>query len=243
MEADGRPQRKSTSPWTYVVIGCGAAVLLGLIGISGFTYLMYRQGKEMADGFKDPKVRDQKTREVLPFKTLPPGYYTAGAFSVPMLMDFAILTDRPPENRPDAQGFDQRSFIFMNMRHMRDNREKMERYLRGEAPAPEDSAWRQSSVNFDAKELIGRGTLNMNGMPVLYAAHRGEVNKKGDKESGIVTMILPECPDDRLRFGVWIGPDPQAGKPVAEASYAGTSADPAAMHDFLSHFELCGGKK
>lgn len=245
MEADGRPQRKSTSPWAYVAIGCGVAVLLGLLGISGFTYLMYRQGKEMADGFKDPKVRDQKTREVLPFKTLPAGYYTGGAFSVPMLMDFAILTDRPPEEGKgsDREGFDRRSFIFMNMRHMRDNREKMERYLRGEAPAPEDSAWKQSNVNFDAKELIGRGTLNMNGMPVLYAAHRGEVSRRGEQQDGIVTMVLPECPDDRLRFGVWIGPDPQAGKPVAEANYSGSNADPQAMHDFLSHFELCGGKK
>ena len=246
MEADGRPPTKSSSPWAYVAIGCGIAVLLGLIGVSGFTYLMYRQGKQMADGFRDPKIRDQKTREVLPYKTLPAGYYPMGAFSVPMLMDFAILSDRPPEDgKVDQQGFEQRSFIYMNMRHMRDNREKMERYLRGEAPAPEDSAWRQSSVNFNAKELIGRGTLNVADMPVLYAAHRGDISKKGkgEKEDGIVTMILPECSDDRLRFGVWIGPDPQAGKPVAEASYAGTNADPVAMHDFLSHFDLCGGKK
>lgn len=244
MDADGRPQRKSTSPWAYVAIGCGLAVLLGLIGVSGFTYLMYRQGKQMAEGFKDPKVREQKTREVLAYKTLPAGYYAMGAFSVPLLMDFAILSDKPPEDgKADQQGFEQRSFIFMNMRHMRDNREKMERYLRGEAPAPEDSAWQKSSVNFDAKELIGRGTLNLGGMPVLYAANRGDVHKKGEKEDGIVTMVLPECPDDRLRFGVWIGPDPQAGKPVAEANYAGTNADPAAMHEFLSHFDLCGGKK
>jgi hypothetical protein len=245
MDADGRPQRKSTSPWAYVAIGCGLAVLLGLVGISGYTYLMYRQGKQMADGFKDPKVREQKTREVLPYKTLPAGYYATGAFSVPLLMDFAILSDRPPEQgKAEGQEFDQRSFIYMNMRHMRDNREKMERYLRGEAPAPDDSAWQKSSVNFDAKELIGRGTLNLNGMPVLYAANRGEVSKKGEaKGKGIVTMVLPECPDDRLRFGVWIGPDPQADKPVAQASYTGTSADPAAMHEFLSHFDLCGGKK
>lgn len=244
MEADGRPQRKSTSPWAYVAIGCGVAVLLGLIGISGFTYLMYRQGKQMAEGFNDPKIREQKTREILPYKTLPEGYYAMGAFSVPLLMEFAILSDRPPEQgKVEQQGFDKRSFIFMNMRHMRDNREKMERYLRGEAPAPEDSAWRQSSVNFDAKELIGRGTLNLGDMPVLYAANRGEVaHKGGDKEAGIVTMVLPECPDGRLRFGVWIGPDPQADKPVAEADYAGSAADPQAIHDFLSHFDLCGGK-
>jgi len=246
MEADGRPQQKKSSPWLYVGLGCGLAVLFGLIGISGFTYLMYRQGKEFAEGFKDPKVREQKTRQILPYKELPAGYYPVGAFSVPFLMDFAILSDRPPtDGKPnDQQGFDQRSFIFMNMRHMRSNREQMERYLRGQAPAPRDSAWKQSSVNFKPKELIGRGAIKLGDTAVLYAANRGEVSHKGGQTGdGIVTMVLPQCPDDRLRFGIWIGPDPQAAKPVAQANYAGTAADPQTIHDFLDHFQLCGGTK
>ncbi|HEY4573730.1 MAG TPA: hypothetical protein VIJ26_07205, partial [Thermoanaerobaculia bacterium] len=62
--------------------------------------------------------------------------------------------------------------------------------------------------------------------------------------NGVVTMVLPQCPDDRLRFGIWIGPAPAGseGKPVAEADYQGTAADPAAMQEFLGHFRLCGGK-
>jgi hypothetical protein len=246
MEMDGRPQQKKSSPWLYVGLGCGAAVLLGLLAISGVTYLMYRQGKDFAEGFKDPKVREQKTRAILPYKELPAGYYPVGAFSVPFLMDFAILSDRPPtDGRPnDQQSFDERSFIFMNMRHMRSNREQMERYLRGQAPAPRDSAWKQSSVNFKPKELIGRGAIKLGDMAVLYAANRGEVTHRGGQTGdGIVTMVLPQCPDDRLRFGVWIGPDPQAAKPVAQANYAGTAADPQTIHDFLDHFQLCGGTK
>ena len=244
MEADGRPQKKPTSPWLYLGLGCGACVILGLIAISAFTFFAYRKGKDMVEGFKNPQVREQRTREVLPYKELPAGYYPAGAMSIPFFMDFAILTDRPVTGTagPDQQGFDQRSFIFMNMRHLKDNREKMERYLRGEAPAPDDSAWRSSNVNFHQKELIGRGALKIGDLAVLYASSRGEVSHKdGQDKQAIVTMILPECPDDRLRFGTWIGPDPQADKPVAQASYAGTAADPAAMHDFLEKFQLCGG--
>ena len=143
--------------------------------------------------------------------------------SIPFLMEFAVLTDREPTNGqgPDQGNFDERSFIFMNMRHMRDNREKMERYLRGEAPAPEDSAWSKSNVNFDAKKVIRRGQLEVGGQTVLYQASQGEISHKDqaaggvsttEKKDGIVTMVLPECADDRLRFGVWIGPSAGRGR-------------------------------
>lgn len=246
MDPYGRPQPKQTSPWVYIGVGCGVAVLLALAGIVGFTFLVYRQGKQMAEGFKDPKVREAKTREVISYDNLPPGYYAAGAMSIPFLMDFAVLTDREPTvgEGPDQGNFHERSFIYMNMRHLRDNREKMERYLRGQAPAPEDSAWSHSNVNFRTEEVIRRGEIQVGGQKVLYQASRGEITHKGEKENGVVTMVLPQCPDDRLRFGIWIGPAPQGseGKPVKETDYTGTPADPAAMQEFLGHFRLCGGK-
>lgn len=249
MDPYGNPQPKKTSPWVYLGVGCGIAVLLGLIAISGFTYLVYRKGKEMKESFTDPKAREAKTREVLPYTALPAGYYPGGAMSIPFLMDFAVFTDREPTNGqgPDQGNFDERSFIFMNMRHLRDNREKMERYLRGEAAAPEDSAWSKSNVNFDAKKVIRRGQVEVGGQTVLYQASQGEITHKGpetggvsvtQKKDGIVTMVLPECADDRLRFGIWMGPPP-AG---AVDDYTGTPADPAALQEFLGHFRLCEGK-
>jgi hypothetical protein len=246
MDPYGRPQPKQTSPWVYIGLGCGVAVLIALAGIVGFTYLVYRQGKQMTEGFRDPKIRESKTREVIAYDNLPPGYYAGGAMSIPFLMDFAVLSDREPKagESPDQGGFNERSFIFMNMRHLRQNREKMERYLRGEAPPPEESPWGRSNVNFNTKEVIRRGELQVGGQKILYQASRGEVNHRQNKENGVVTMILPECPDDRLRFGVWIGPAPAGseGKPANEVDYKGTPADPAALQDFLGHFRLCGGK-
>lgn len=245
MEADGRPAKRSGSPWTYVVMGCGVAVVLALVGIAGLTYLGYRSAKQVETNFKDPKAREASVRKVVPYRQLPAGYYPAGAISIPLFMDFAIFTDREPApgQTPEQGNFDQRSFIYMNMRHLRDNREKMERYLRGEAPAPEDSAWKQSNVNFDEKELIRRGAVNVGDREILFAAHRGEISRKGERTEGIVTMVMPECPNDnRMRFGVWITPDPQSGKPLAEADYSGTGADPAGISEFLGHFDLCGGK-
>jgi hypothetical protein len=243
----GRPVPKQTSPWAYVGIGCGVAVLLALIAIVGFTYMAYRAGKEMTQGFRDPKTREAKTRQVLPYTTLPAGYYAGGAVSIPFLMDFTVLTDQEPTagQGPDQGNFKDHSFIFMNMRHLRNNKEKMERYLRGEAPAPEDGSWSKSNVDFHAKELIKRGQLELGGKTVLYQASRGDISHKGGNiHDAVVTMVLPECGDDRLRFGVWIGPGPagSADKPVAQTDYTGTPADPAALQDFLGHFQLCDGK-
>ncbi len=242
----GRPVPKQTSPWAYVGVGCGLAVLLALIAIVGFTYLVYRQGKEMTAGFRDPKLRESKTREVLPYTTLPAGYYAGGAMSIPFFMDFAAFTDEEPTagQGPDQGNFHDRSFIFMNMRHLRGNKEAMERYLRGEAPAPKDGAWSKSNVNFNAKELIKRGQLEVDGKTLLWQASRGEITHHGQSRDGIVTMVLPECGDDRLRFGIWIGPSPAASadKPVNQIDYTGTPADPAALQEFLGHFRLCEGK-
>lgn len=247
MEADGRPQKKSTSPWVYVGCGCGIIVVLALAGLAGLTYWGYQKGKEFEQSFKDPQAREAKTRQVLPYRELPAGYHPAGAFSVPFFMDIAFLSDREPapgETTMDGKDlFGERGFIYMSMRHVRDNKREMERFLRGEAPAPKNAGWSQSHVSFEAEEVIRRGTVSAGGRQILYAASRGEISSQGQgSEDGIVTMVMPQCADNRLRFGLWFGPDPEPDKPVGEVDYAGTTADPAAIAEFLRHFELCGGK-
>jgi hypothetical protein len=245
MEADGRPQKKPTSPWVYVGCGCAALVVLGLLVLGGLTFLGYRKGKEFSEGMTDPVKREAKVKSVLPYEQLPAGYYPAFAFSAPMgLMEMAMFSDRDPGTGRSGPGqdFDERGFMFMSMRQMRDNKNKMERFLRGEAPRPEDSGWYQSDVKFDPKEVVRRGTVTVNGTEVLYSAGRGEIRRhRREGRHGLVTMVMPECShDSRLRFGLWFGPDPSPDKPVAETDFAGTNADPAAMQEFLGHFQLCG---
>jgi hypothetical protein len=244
MEADGRPQKKPTSPWVYVGCGCAALVLLALLGLGGLTFLGYRTGKEFKEGMTDPVKREAKVKAILPYEQLPAGYYPAFAFSAPLgLMEMAMLSDRDPgtgRSAPD-QNFDERGFMYMNMRQIRDNKEKMAAFLRGEAPRPNDSGWAQSNVRFDPKEVVRRGTVTVGGIEVLYSAGRGDIHRHGHEERhGIVTMVMPKCPhDNRLRFGMWFGPDPAPDKPVAEADFSGTNADPAAIQEFLGHFQLC----
>jgi hypothetical protein len=246
MEADGRPQKKPTSPWVYVGCGCAVLVLLAMLGFGGLTWWGYRTGKEMSETMKDPVKREAKVRSILHYDRLPPGYYPAFALTAPMgVMEMAMLSDHDPGSGPGAAGqeFDQRGFMYMNLAQMRDNKEKMARFMRGEAPRPEDSGWSRSSVNFDQKEVIRRGSVTVNGTEVLYSAGRGEINRRRrhERTQGLVTMVMPQCPHDpRLRFAMWFGPDPSPDKPVAEADYSGTNADPAAIQEFLGHFGLCG---
>lgn len=242
---DGRPRKStSTSPWVYVGCGCAAIVILAMAGIAGMSWWGYKSVKRFEEASKNPDAAAAQIREVLPYDELPAGYYPVGSFSIPFLMDMVILGDRESvvgEEASPERNIEERGLLYMSIRNLQGNKDDMRRYLRGEAPEPgKESNWR-SNVNFDAEELIRRGTIQVNGREVLYAAHRGEVNQEGKDVEGLVTMFMPECPgDDRLRFGLWFGPDPEPAKPVAEVDFTGTTADPEKLAEFAGYFRFCG---
>ncbi|HEX6901580.1 MAG TPA: hypothetical protein VF789_17765 [Thermoanaerobaculia bacterium] len=242
----GRPQKKPTSPWVYVAVGCGLAVVLAMFLMAGLTWWGYRTAKDFGESMTDPVKREERVKAVIPYDQLPAGYHPAFAFSVPMVMEMAMLSDRefaPGENPQDSSdGFDERGFIFFNMREMRNNRQEMERYIRGEGPPPKDTNF-DTNVRFDPEDVIRRGDVQASGTKVLYAASRGSISGKGsDNKRGIVTMVMPDCGAGRLRMGLWFGPDPAPDQPIQEASYAGSAADPAKIAEFLNYFQLCGKK-
>jgi len=77
-----------------------------------------------------------------------------------------------------------------------------------------------------------------------WATYRGEMGGMGDQNygDGLTAMVMFDCAaGDRLRMGIWFGPDPAPDVPVAEADLTGTVADPAAMQRFVSSFRVCGG--
>jgi hypothetical protein len=232
-------QRK-TSPWVYVGCGCASLLVLGALAALFVGKKIVDQGHKMEQGLSDPKVREQRTRELLSYRELPSGYYAAGAFSLPFVFDMAMLGDRPPTpgtQRPEMQ---EHGFIFMKM-HLgklpagEPARRRMLFGSSGKAP------WEQGSgFRLESNQPLGDGEVTAGGAHVLYRAVRGDVHMNNRTRRGITSIQLIECPDRRLRFGFWFGPDPAPGEPAAALDKSGTPADPQAIAGFLDHFSLCG---
>ena len=87
--------------------------------------------------------------------------------------------------------------------------------------------------------------MEVEGTKVYYFASRGAMKQPKGDLGGLLTLVVADCKNDdsRVRFGIWLGPDPAPGKPVADLDLKGTNADPAALQEFLGHFELCAEGK
>src|SRR5688572_18279059 len=89
--------QKKRSPWVYVGLGCGLAVLL----LCGFGVLIVggaiKMGKDWAEDMNDPTRRENKARKeaMATLGGIPEGYSAAVSFGVPMLFDMVMFIDAP----------------------------------------------------------------------------------------------------------------------------------------------------
>ena len=192
-----RPAKSSTSTLGWMGCGCGLLVALALAGIVGVTLFGYRKGKEIERTFKDPAARTEATREILHWRELPEGYYPAGAVSMPMLMEMAILSDEEPEPGEAGHGraFHERGLVFMSFNSWIGKEDELLRWLRGETKqAPK---WIQrSDAKIDPGQVLKRGTVEVNGQSIVYVVSRGDAMAQ-----------VPEPPEP---------PQPPASPPAAE---------------------------
>ena len=114
--------RDSSSP-RRTSLGCGCGVLIGLVllGFAGMTWMSYKAGDEFRTALRDPRARAEKTRAVLPYRDLPPGYHPWGSMSVPLLLQTAMLGSREPTLQDSETGdqepeIGERGFIYVNTR-------------------------------------------------------------------------------------------------------------------------------
>src|SRR4028119_2522439 len=173
--------RSDTISW--LGCGCGSLVFLVLAAIVGLTWFGYRQGKEMERNFEDPATRTAKAREILPWRELPPGYHPMGSFSVPLLMDMAIFSDRAPDPRRRVKrdrdsAFEKSGLFYMEFHPWVSDKDELLRWLRGESK--EAPGWiRRSQAQMDPEAVAHRGTLEVGGRTITYAVGRGSPNGDG----------------------------------------------------------------
>ncbi len=172
-----RPRSSSSSTLGWLGCGCGALVAVALAAIVGMTWFGYRKGKEIERTFNDPEARTEATRKVLPWRELPEGYHPAGAITIPMLMEMAILSDHEPEPGEAGHGeaFEDHGLVFMSFNSWISDEKELLSWLRGELK--ETPKWmRRSDAKIDPKDVLKRGSVEVGGKTVVYVVTRGEAD-------------------------------------------------------------------
>lgn len=234
METAQAPKQRPA--WLYVLLGCGG--LAGLICIGGMIVvgLIAKAGKDVVDGVNDPEARQKNAIKQL--GELPEGYVVVASMSMFGAVQTTVLTDS--EQLPDGGYNLGTGHVFKYFRVMANDGNKASKdFLQGkEADA---RALRNNGINIDAKDIVKRGQLTIDGRKHSYVAARSQMpNGQGGVEKSLDTSILFECPGEQLQVGVWSQLDPSPEKSAEELDLAGTVADEAQLVKFLKPMNPCG---
>jgi len=219
-----------------VVIGSGCAVVMLIVGLA-VGFFVYRASMDFKEALENPLP---VAKEVLGTESLPPGYYANMGLKIPFLMQLAIISDQP--NPDDKQGPDKLKdglmYFRMGFSGSSDKRELRE-FIEGNSDDPE--FLRKNNININAEELIKRGSLQANGQHFMYMVQRGGFNtKQGMQNRGLMIILLPQCDnDEKVRFAIRFGEDPDPDAVAAELELFGSVADEANLTEFLGHFNFC----
>jgi hypothetical protein len=167
----------------------------------------FRWAKGLESEMKDPAARERKVKEILGAKELPEGYHAVMGFSVPFLMEAAILSDKPPGASGEPQSLGERGFIYFKFIAAGQDQKELKDYFEGKTNDP--AVLRKNNINIQSSEILRRGVVEVGGQNLLYLSQRGSVNFQGNAQQGLSAFILVECKgDQRFRMGIWFAPDP-----------------------------------
>lgn len=236
---DGADQpKKPRSPWFWVAIGCGGALVLGCLGFGALALAGAAFIKGSVDGIADPKVKEQKAKQAL--GALPEGYFPFMTFAIPMVMDVVILTDRAPaEDGGLAMG--DRLFLYYRAVETADGK-KARAWLEG--TGDDAGALSRSGIQVRSDQVLARGKLEAAGTTVHYLVQKGSIRgSQGDDQAaseGLQTLALFACkPDGKLRVGVWFEPLADLPQGADGPALQGTVGDEARLRAFLQPLTPC----
>jgi hypothetical protein len=158
--------QKKRSPWVYVGLGCGIALLL-LCGI-GVTFVIgvgsFARG--WAEDMADPARRETKARKeaLATLGALPEGYSAAVTFGIPMLFDMILFVDAPLLADGGVPAFT-RQFVFMRMMET-DRTNEMKAFFE----SSDGGTFQSEGMTVDSKEELARGSFQHQGRKVSWVA-------------------------------------------------------------------------
>jgi hypothetical protein len=233
-------EKKKTSPWLYVGIGCGVLLLLGIGGTVAAVMFGVSKFHEMKEDMANPVTRTEKVKKLLGAQTLPEGYNALMSLSVPLVMDTAILSTRAlnvPANHPKNVD---RTFMYFHLKSSTLNDvEQLTAYMEGRSE--DASVLSRNNIYINTREILGRGVFQNEGRRIFYLTQRGELKSQQENPgAGLTAVVLFECPGQTtVRTGMWMAPDPSPQAPLEQLDLKGTPGDPEAVKAFMSHFNPC----
>ncbi len=196
--------------------------------------------RELQRSMEDPEARAELAKEMLVADELPDGYNTMVALSIPFLMETVILTDTEPDENGRIDRFGEHGFIYFKTLRMGEQEQELRDFFDGKTDDPR--ILDQTSIRVDAREFVGRGTIEEDDRTMRWVAYRGDIDNRTERDfgEGLNAMIMVECPGaERVRMGIWFGPDPSPDAPADEADFGGTVADETEIQRFMSRFDVC----
>lgn len=234
-------EAKRTSPWVWVAVGCLVPLLLLIVIVVGIGTWGFFQVRDLQRTMENPVTRNASAAETLGAERLPDGYHGMIALSVPFgIMSTAMITDREPDADGSLRGFGEHGFVYFDTPGSGNRIQRLREFFDGEGDEPE--FFSQNPIRVRRRELIARGVVEETGRQLRWATYRGEVGGADDQEFGprLSAMVMFDCAaEDRVRMGIWFGPDPAPDTPTAEVDPTGTVADPEEIQRFVAPFRVC----
>jgi hypothetical protein len=227
-------EKRTTSPWVWVAVGCGVVVVLLVLGVATVGFLGYRWARNVERTMEDPAARTDKAKSILGAEELPPGYYGVAGISVPFLFDMAMLSDREPPPGPKAHPqLGERGFVYIKMIVFGSQSDELRDFFEGRTD--DADILRRNHIRIRAEEILHRGAIDLDsGSSLMYLVQRGKLGLLQGEREGLSTLMLVACPDDRRsRLGIWFGPEGEG--------ISGSPEDEAAIRAFIAPFHFCRG--
>lgn len=230
---------KAFPVWAWV--GCGCLGALGAMAILAVAIGFWgvQKVRQFEEEIADPAERAKSVLAVLGANELPEGYHPVVAFSVPLLLDVAVLSDLPPDETGRPAEFGERGFIYVSYPAFGRDQREFRDFFEGKRDDLDELG--RHRIDLDLDERISNGKISREADDVLWVSYRGTIDTDdaGRSKEGLMALLLIDCGDSRQRFGVWLGPDPDPEAAAADLDVSGTVSDPEAIERFLSPIHPC----